>query len=355
MEHSFNTKIAEICGIEEAILLNNIFHWVQKNKSNDKHFYENRYWTYNSYRAFADLFPYMAPEKTTIQKDGTEIKERELQRIRRAIQKLIKANLLIDGNFNKKGYDRTKWYSLTDLAYELLGNEKCVSKTNDHVLKTNDHDIKNDAPIPDSKLQIENTDKEKIKLHSVESSNEDFNGEKPVLKSKENTAKNPFSLTDSDMNLLRSYHKGFIEEIDKVAKTDYDKKIIHLCRTFKMLKHDRDLLKDIYVYFRTFRDHGGTYTNEIRSLRALSEKIERILPEMTRETKRKIQETGSVILHKDLEKKILVYYNTEKMKQADRIKLDTAKAEKYHIFDLSKQVGLINLPEIGYTIQRIFG
>lgn len=201
-----------------------------------------------------------------------------------------------------------------------------------------------------------NTDKNiESKYHSVESSNEDFNGEKPVLKSKENTAKNPFNLTDEEMVILRSYHKGFIEEIDKVAKTDYDKKIIHLCRTFKMLKHDRDLLKDIYVYFRTFRDHGGTYTNEIRSLRALSEKIERVLPEMTRETKRKIQETGSVILHKDPEKKILVYYNTEKMKQADRIKLDTAKAEKYHLFDLSNQVGPLNMSEIGYTIQRIFG
>lgn len=193
------------------------------------------------------------------------------------------------------------------------------------------------------------------KYHSPQSSDEDIQGDKPDLKIKEKAVRNPFNLTDEQMRLLKSYHKGFIEEIDKVAKVDYDKKITHLYRTFKLLKYDTQLLKDIYVYFRTFRDHGGTYTNEIRSLKALSEKIGKILPEMTRETKRKIQETGSIILHKDPEKKIIVYYHAEKIKQIDKTRLETAKAENYHMFDLSKQVGFLNLPEIGYVIQNTFG
>lgn len=104
MEHSFDIKIAKEYGIEEAIILKNIYFWVQKNTANEKHFYDGKYWTYNSKKAFAELFPYMTENK-----------------IRYALDNLKKNGLIETGNYNESSYDRTLWYTLTEKAYELLG------------------------------------------------------------------------------------------------------------------------------------------------------------------------------------------------------------------------------------------
>ena len=40
MEHSFNVELASIYGIEEAILIQNLFFWINKNVANNKNFNE---------------------------------------------------------------------------------------------------------------------------------------------------------------------------------------------------------------------------------------------------------------------------------------------------------------------------
>lgn len=97
MEHHFNVDDAKKHGIECAILLNNIRFWVDKNRANDKHFHDNKYWTYNSVKAFGELFPYWSKDQ-----------------VRRYLEKLEKAGEIVSGNFNQSHYDRTKWYSLND-------------------------------------------------------------------------------------------------------------------------------------------------------------------------------------------------------------------------------------------------
>ena len=42
MNHSFNVEIAKQYGIEKAILLENFFFWVAKNKANNKNIHEGR-------------------------------------------------------------------------------------------------------------------------------------------------------------------------------------------------------------------------------------------------------------------------------------------------------------------------
>lgn len=103
MEHSFDIDIAKEYGIEEAILLKNIYGWIMKNNANNKHFYNNRYWTYNSARAFAELFPYMSARSIS----------------RKLIELQSKGIIMID-NFNDNKYDRTQWYALTDKGLELF-------------------------------------------------------------------------------------------------------------------------------------------------------------------------------------------------------------------------------------------
>ena len=83
MDYSFNAHIAEQYGVEEAVFIHNLYWWISKNKANGQHFYEGRTWTYNSAKAFADLFPFWTPKQ-----------------IRRIIKKLEAEGALHIGNFN---------------------------------------------------------------------------------------------------------------------------------------------------------------------------------------------------------------------------------------------------------------
>lgn len=97
MEHSFDIEIATNFGLIEAILLNNIWWWVEKNKANGNNYYDGNYWTYNSTKAFAELFPYVSQKQ-----------------IQNALKNLINEGILITGNYNKSVYDRTLWYAFTE-------------------------------------------------------------------------------------------------------------------------------------------------------------------------------------------------------------------------------------------------
>ena len=145
MQHSFDTKIATEYGMAEAILLNNFAFWLTKKKANNQDCHDGYYWTYNSVKAFAELFPYLTANQ-----------------IRRALEKLQKEGLLLTGNYNEKAYDRTLWYTLTEKAMELLGvdlkpdAEPFAENANSiwqqpqiHLAKPANGFGKTDKPIPD--------------------------------------------------------------------------------------------------------------------------------------------------------------------------------------------------------------
>lgn len=98
MIHSFEIEDAKKYGVTEAIILYNLRFWIEKNKANERHFYDGRYWTYNSVKAFEELFPYLT-----------------YRNIRSAIDNLIKMQVIITGNYNQSSYDRTRWFALFDL------------------------------------------------------------------------------------------------------------------------------------------------------------------------------------------------------------------------------------------------
>lgn len=105
MQHSFNIQIAIEYGVHAAVILNNLYFWVEKNRANNKNFYDGHYWTYNSKSAFSKLFPYMTPRQ-----------------IEYALKKLIDANIVLTGNYNSDQRDRTLWYTITNLGYSKLGD-----------------------------------------------------------------------------------------------------------------------------------------------------------------------------------------------------------------------------------------
>lgn len=155
--HCFSVEIAVRYGILEAVLLENIKYWVDKNRANGKNIFDGRPWTYNSVKAFTELFPYAS--------DG---------QIRRALKKLESEGLLLTGNYNKLPYDRTIWYALTDYAETIFSNG------NPHFSILQNGTFKNDKPIPDINTDI-NTNNN---THPCQDVNTPTSGGLPTLQSK---------------------------------------------------------------------------------------------------------------------------------------------------------------------------
>ena len=57
--HSFDPKIAERVGVNAAVLYQIIVRWFAKNAFNRHNEHDGSSWTYNSVKAWAELFPYM--------------------------------------------------------------------------------------------------------------------------------------------------------------------------------------------------------------------------------------------------------------------------------------------------------
>jgi len=103
MNYIFNIYIAKQFGVDESIFIQNVAYWMMQNKSNNVNFYDERYWTFNSQKAFTKLFPFWSR-----------------QNLRRVIDSCKKQGLLLVGNYNKLPYDRTNWYTLSDEGLKLF-------------------------------------------------------------------------------------------------------------------------------------------------------------------------------------------------------------------------------------------
>ena len=105
MDYSFNSQVAQIYGVDGAIFIHNLYWWIVKNEANGRHHYDGRTWTFNSMKAFSDLFPFWT--------------KRQIERI---IKNLKDRGAIHVGNFNKDGFDRTQWYALDETVYCIYAN-----------------------------------------------------------------------------------------------------------------------------------------------------------------------------------------------------------------------------------------
>lgn len=105
MQHHFDVDIAKKYGILEAVLIDHIYFWVAKNRANGANYIDGKYWTFNSKKAFSELFPYAS--------------ERQ---IKYALDKLRLDGVIEVAAYNKSNYDRTLFYTLTDRGYSMLQN-----------------------------------------------------------------------------------------------------------------------------------------------------------------------------------------------------------------------------------------
>ena len=116
-------KLAKEIGLNEAIILQQMHYWT----NNSKHIYDGKKWIYNSYNEWQKQFPFWS-----------------VVTIKRAIYKLEEKNLVYVGNYNKAGFDKTKWYSVN---YEEVEGMIRPSYQNDttSVSKRYDGEYQNDT------------------------------------------------------------------------------------------------------------------------------------------------------------------------------------------------------------------
>lgn len=143
-KYVFSVKDAINYGVGEAIMLQNIRFWVSTNKKRQSpmHLKNDRYWTFNSVRAFAGLFPFWT--------------EKQVERI---LKSLIRQEAILKGRFNRIAYDKTTWYTVNDDSSLVAFDEKSLppnGEMEDTELSDSIHQAV--EPIPDINDKYNNQD-----------------------------------------------------------------------------------------------------------------------------------------------------------------------------------------------------
>lgn len=180
--HMFDPQIAQEYGVNAAIIFQNLAYWIEHNRANETNFHDGRYWTYNSVRAFTELFPYLTDKQ-----------------IRGALKKLEEGGMILVGNYNKSAYDRTRWYALA---------EKGLSIYTKGQMNFTDRENENDPegePIPDINTDVTTPNKPDICAPKKEQRHK-YGEYSNVL------------LTDSDMDKLQAeFPNDWEERIERLS------------------------------------------------------------------------------------------------------------------------------------------
>ena len=175
MNYKFNIEIAKQYGVNEAIFVNNIYWWTEKNSKSEINYHTvelyskngektiiSAYWTYNSMRAFEEVFPFWTKRQ-----------------IRTIIENCKKKELIVTSNLNQKKYDRTMWYALTDKTKELYKNSQ------DQQTEMSQGIDESVTPIPDNKPVVKpNNNQSNLNLSKINNSGSFRKTEKEKKKDK---------------------------------------------------------------------------------------------------------------------------------------------------------------------------
>ena len=101
--------LAAAIGLNEAVIIQQVHYWVKINEKTRKNFVEGYYWTYNSYEAWQQQFPFWSYDT-----------------VKRTITKLKKKELLITAKHNKLKMDKTTWYRVNyEKLEKLIHGDNC--------------------------------------------------------------------------------------------------------------------------------------------------------------------------------------------------------------------------------------
>lgn len=99
-------KLAKEVGLNEAIFVQQLHYWTNGKSGKLK---DGKRWIYNTYKDWEENFPFWS--------NAT---------IRRTIASCEKQNIIIVGNYNQAGFDKTKWYTVN--YEEIEGMSKRIAQ-----------------------------------------------------------------------------------------------------------------------------------------------------------------------------------------------------------------------------------
>ena len=115
-------KLATEIGLNEAIVLQQIHYWLNQSSHNR----DGKKWIYNTYDDWNKQFPFWS-----------------VMTIRRVINSLEKQKLILIANYNKAGFDKTRWYSIDYSVVESV-NRRCVQNEQTICSKRTDGSVQNE-------------------------------------------------------------------------------------------------------------------------------------------------------------------------------------------------------------------
>lgn len=150
-----DTDLAVVIGLKEAVVAQQLNYWLH---SKSAKIIDGRRWIYNTYEKWQkDSFPFFT-----------------IATIRRTFGSLEKQKIVLTGNFNKAGFDKTKWYSIDEERLDELMSRRCAqneqtmcskradgtaqneqTNTRYYTETTTDKDIYNSASAEQSKSKIQ--------------------------------------------------------------------------------------------------------------------------------------------------------------------------------------------------------
>lgn len=252
-----NVELAELIGLNESIVFQQIHYWLEINRKAEKNLRDGRFWTFNTFENWQKgNFSYWS-EKT----------------VKRIFKKLEDRNLIITGNYNKKGYDRTKWYTINYEKLESLQNSKKEPENLENTHK--DKMTQWDKNIEKSLTSLENTHKDNLSLSSGQ--NDPMHRDKmtrpiPEIK-KENLNRDILKDQVKSSQVIDDEEKYDLTRNDKIVKNN---EIEDFKKEKEMLKQQKEIeeLKAQIKELKTKEQKENINITDIHKYEFYKEKIE---------------------------------------------------------------------------------
>lgn len=212
MLHSYNVEVATMeingkkIGIQKAVLLFNISYWIMHNITNEKNYVDGRFWTYNTGKAYSEMFSEIGDYKTIL----------------RLLKELCDDGILINANYNKNKMCRTNWYALNDNFLFMLTDHLSVDNLDAYI------------KLKKEKLSgIEKNEKcisQKCEMNSQKCENDFSNLGNVYMYTDKNTNKNTnekqlFSVRDEKNETCKNENQAAINQKAKITATTSRKKL----------------------------------------------------------------------------------------------------------------------------------
>ena len=173
--YSFTESHAKEYGVNEAIFLNSVIHWLNKNAIEDRNIQDGRVWTYNTHEEYTKIFSWLS-----------------IDQVKRVIAKLNERKVIEVAHFENR--NRRSWVTVCET--DLLSEEACKSLgDNRQMQEAESPDGTGDSALSHT---AESPDEDTGSTHIVPSSKQAAPAHPPAPTREENQERLPAFSSDDD-------------------------------------------------------------------------------------------------------------------------------------------------------------